>query len=130
MIDSGRFNPARDVVETASEEHFAPDTDQPAFSVAEIAVPTSRSTLFDLGQIDVRWDEELATLWAFMTPHERPNSNLGLIRDTMAWQRESKRVYGGADGSGIKMTETGRHDAACELWDQRAQELWPQAQRE
>ena len=62
MIDSGRFNPARDVVETASEEHFAPDTDQPAFSVAEIAVPTSRSTLFDLGQIDVRWDEEMATL--------------------------------------------------------------------
>ena len=37
---------------------------------------------------------------------------------------------GGADGSGIKMTETGRHDAACELWDQRAQELWPQAKRE
>ncbi|MBJ7443281.1 MAG: crotonase/enoyl-CoA hydratase family protein [Sphingobium sp.] len=100
MIDSGRFSPARDVVETAGEEHFAPDTDQPAFSVAEIAVPTGRSTLFDLGQIDVRWDEELATLWAFMTPHERPNSNLGLIRDTMAWQRESKRVYGGADGSG------------------------------
>jgi DSF synthase len=100
MIDSGRFNPSREAVETAGEEHFVPDTDQIAISVAEIAVPADRSTLFDLGQIDVRWDADLSTLWAFMTPHERPNSNLGLIRDTMAWQRESKRVYGGADGSG------------------------------
>jgi len=52
-----------------------------------------RSTLFDLGQIDVRWDPELSTLWAFMTPLERPNSNLSLIRDTMSWQRESRRLF-------------------------------------
>ena len=53
-----------------------------------------QSSLFDLGQIDVRWDDELSTLWAFMTPNHRPNSNMGLIRDTMAWQRESRRVFG------------------------------------
>lgn len=53
-----------------------------------------QSSLFDLGQIDVRWDEELSTLWAFMTPNHRPNSNMGLIRDTMAWQEESRRVFG------------------------------------
>lgn len=53
-----------------------------------------QSSLFDLGQIDVRWDEELSTLWAFMTPNHRPNSNMGLIRDTMAWQQESRRVFG------------------------------------
>mgnify|MGYP001764924068 CR=1 FL=1 len=53
----------------------------------------SQSKLFDLGQIDVQWDAELATLWAFITPLDRPNYNLGLLRDTMAWQMEAKRVF-------------------------------------
>ncbi len=100
MIDSGRFNPSRDIAEAAGDAHCVADIGQPAFSDTERADPNAPdpSTLFDLGQIDVRWDAELSTLWAFMTPHERPNSNLGLIRDTMAWQRESRRAFGNKDG--------------------------------
>lgn len=101
MIDSGRFSPTRDEVEAASDEHFSED-ELPPLAATEISLETAfrQSTLFDLGQIDVRWDADLGTLWAFMTPLERPNSNLGLIRDTMAWQRESRRVFGVADGDG------------------------------
>ena len=69
-------------------ESIAPTAAQQA-----LAADIQRSTLFDLGQIDVRWDADLATLWAFMTPIERPNSSLSLIRDTMAWQRESRRLF-------------------------------------
>ncbi len=58
-----------------------------------------RSKLFDLGQIDVRWEPELSTLWAFMTPLERPNSNLALIRDTRAWLHESRELF--ADQAGM-----------------------------
>jgi DSF synthase len=98
MVDSGRFNPADSRMEAEPLAH-ASDMDSPtALSVTEIDLRTrmARSTLFDLGQIDVSWDEELATLWAFMTPHERPNSNMGLIRDTMSWQRETRRLFGTA----------------------------------
>ncbi len=60
-----------------------------------------RSKLFDLGQIDVQWDQDLSTLWAFMTPIDRPNSNPALVRDTMAWQTETRKVFG-ADAHGLK----------------------------
>ncbi len=97
MIDSGRFTPTRDEAAPVFEDPVTDDALPPVESAATekgLAHAISQSTLFDLGQIDVRWDEELATLWAFMTPHERPNSNLGLMRDTMTWQRESRRVFG------------------------------------
>lgn len=57
-----------------------------------------QSKLFDLGQIDVQWDHDLSTLWAFITPLDRPNYNLGLLRDTMAWQMEAQKVFGTGDG--------------------------------
>jgi len=60
-----------------------------------------QSKLFDLGQIDVQWEPELNTLWAFITPLDRPNYNLGLLRDTMTWQMEAKRVFG-HDNSPLK----------------------------
>ncbi|SCW87963.1 DSF synthase [Sphingobium faniae] len=66
----------RDVTESPASEEFR------------------QSLLFDLGQIDVRWEAERGTLWAFMTPHERPNSNQSLIRDTMTWLSESRRLFG------------------------------------
>ncbi|MFZ2998413.1 crotonase/enoyl-CoA hydratase family protein [Sphingobium sp.] len=95
MIDSGRFNPIADDMEPVEDESFALHGDAVEVSLTD----AGRSSLFDLGQIDVRWDADLATLWAFMTPHERPNSNMGLIRDTMTWQRESSRVFGGTNGA-------------------------------
>ncbi len=53
----------------------------------------TRSTMFDLGQIDVRWDADLETLWAFMTPHERPNFNQQMLRDARTWYMETKRLH-------------------------------------
>jgi DSF synthase len=97
MIDSGRFvvthNETEAVNDDPMEDHSLSDAAN-AGTEWGLSQAFSQSTLFDLGQIDVRWDEDLATLWAFMTPLERPNSNLGLMRDTMAWQRESRRVFG------------------------------------
>lgn len=100
MIDSGRFHAGRDDAEHASDEHLVDTGDRPPLAAAAtpLVAAFQQSTLFDLGQIDVRWDADLATLWAFMTPHDRPNSNLGLIRDTMAWQRESRRIFGEKGG--------------------------------
>lgn len=95
MIDSGRFNPARDEVEDASPQHLDnEDINHLIPNDAKRTDETSQSVLFDLGQIDVRWDAELATLWAFMTPLDRPNSNTSLVRDTMTWLRESRRLFG------------------------------------
>lgn len=97
MIDSGRFVVTHNEVEAVNDDLTEEETQTAGDAVVTETAPMQaigKSTLFDLGQIDVRWDEELATLWAFMTPLERPNSNLGLMRDTMAWQRESRRVFG------------------------------------
>ncbi|WP_370171522.1 crotonase/enoyl-CoA hydratase family protein [Sphingobium abikonense] len=97
MIDSGRFVVTHNEVEAVNDDPMNDETQTASDAVVTETALTQaigKSTLFDLGQIDVRWDEELATLWAFMTPLERPNSNLGLMRDTMAWQRESRRVFG------------------------------------
>src|SRR3546814_8583855 len=51
--------------------------------------------------LEVEWEEEMGTLWAFITPHDRPNYNIGLLRDTMAWQTEAKRLFDGP-GSPLK----------------------------
>lgn len=97
MIDSARFSPGHD------EVHDLPsstDADLQGIAVTEnsISVMLRQSKLFDLGQIDVKWDPEIGTLWAFMTPLERPNSNLALIRDTKAWLHESRELFGDQAG--------------------------------
>lgn len=66
-------------------------------TVTEENARLGQSKLFDLGQIDVQWEPELSTLWAFITPIDRPNYNLGLLRDTMTWQMEAKKVFGQQD---------------------------------
>ncbi|WP_443970131.1 crotonase/enoyl-CoA hydratase family protein [Sphingobium sp. CR28] len=55
--------------------------------------PAGKTGLFDLGQINVHFEEELNCLWAFITPEDRPNYNMGLLRDTMRWQDEAKRHF-------------------------------------
>lgn len=49
--------------------------------------------LFDLGQLDVRWEAALGTLWTFMTPHDRPNFNRAMLRDFQRWQAEIGREF-------------------------------------
>lgn len=55
------------------------------------------SPLFDLGQLEVRWDAAQRALWTFMTPQGRPSFNLAMLRDFHVWQREIARVYGSGD---------------------------------
>jgi DSF synthase len=49
--------------------------------------------LFDLGQLDVRWEAAFGTLWTFMTPVDRPNFNRPMLRDFQRWQAEIGREF-------------------------------------
>ena len=51
------------------------------------------SRLFDLGQLDVRWEAQAGTLWTFMTPVDRPNFNRPMLRDFQRWQTEIRREF-------------------------------------
>ncbi|WP_445190694.1 crotonase/enoyl-CoA hydratase family protein [Sphingobium sp. HWE2-09] len=62
-------------------------------NATEEAQATARSTMFDLGQIDVHWDAPMDTLWAMMTPNERPNFSLTMLRDVKTWYVEAKRLF-------------------------------------
>lgn len=55
------------------------------------------SRLFDLGQLDVRWDAPSGTLWTYMTPADRPNFNRPMLRDFRRWQAEIRREFAGPD---------------------------------
>ena len=59
------------------------------------------SRLFDLGQLDVRWESALGTLWTYMTPVDRPNFNRPMLRDFQRWQAEIRREFSPSD-SGLK----------------------------
>ena len=95
MTDSLRLDP---LVHDGSGDYSSAfhDQGQPQTALAPV-IPDDealgQSKLFDLGQIDVSWDAELGTLWAFITPDDRPNYNLPLLRDTMAWQVETKKLF-------------------------------------
>jgi DSF synthase len=56
-------------------------------------VRTPGSRLFDLGQLDVRWEAALGTLWTYMTPVDRPNFNRPMLRDFQRWQAEIGREF-------------------------------------
>ncbi|HYD36606.1 MAG TPA: crotonase/enoyl-CoA hydratase family protein [Allosphingosinicella sp.] len=49
--------------------------------------------LFDLGQLDVRWEAAKGALWTFMTPVDRPNFNCAMLRDFQRWQAEICREF-------------------------------------
>ena len=53
----------------------------------------SGTRLFDLGQLDVRWEAALGTLWTYMTPVDRPNFNRPMLRDFQRWQAEIGREF-------------------------------------
>lgn len=94
MIDSGRFSPTRDDVDHSSFADIEGDSVPPPLAPDRaVGGATSKSTLFDLGQIDVTWDEDAATLWAFMTPMHRPNFSMAMLRDVQLWYTESKKLF-------------------------------------
>ncbi|MGA9582611.1 MAG: crotonase/enoyl-CoA hydratase family protein, partial [Allosphingosinicella sp.] len=49
--------------------------------------------LFDLGQLEVRWEAESGALWTHMTPVDRPNFNRAMLRDFERWQAEIGREF-------------------------------------
>ncbi len=57
--------------------------------------------LFDLGQLEVRWEAEAGTLWTHMTPVDRPNFNRAMLRDFQRWQAEIGREFADPQG-GLK----------------------------
>lgn len=85
--------------------HFSLQTDQDATALPvadgpvrevlplqhRVRAPGSR--LFDLGQLDVRWEAALGTLWTHMTPVDRPNFNRPMLRDFQRWQAEIVREF-------------------------------------
>lgn len=84
MIDSGHFNALDRSAEIANDV---------VHDDIGIDIRGNPTPLFDLGQMEVNWEEELGTLWAYITPNDRPNYNIGLLRDTMTWQTEAKRLF-------------------------------------
>ena len=91
--------------------HFSPESAGQSMSMpgvaeagsapfaAETRAPAPGSRLFDLGQLDVRWDATSHSLWTWMTPIDRPNFNPAMLRDFQRWQTEIKREFGGTDAS-------------------------------
>jgi DSF synthase len=59
------------------------------------------TSLFDLGQLDVRWEAPTGILWTHMTPVDRPNFNRAMLRDFQRWQSEIRREFAAAD-SGLR----------------------------
>ena len=53
----------------------------------------SGTRLFDLGQLEVRGEAALGTLWTHMTPVARPNFNCAMLRDFQRWQAEIGREF-------------------------------------
>ncbi|MGC4250626.1 MAG: crotonase/enoyl-CoA hydratase family protein [Sphingobium sp.] len=94
MVDSGRFNPAHADMRMSHEDDIhLPDGSFDDATESTVSDEFSRSMLFDLGQIDVSWDAPSATLWAFMTPENRPNYSLPMLRDIRMWQTETQRLF-------------------------------------
>ena len=90
------LEPAEEAVSVPIAPHQLPQTmplhDEPA---------PGGSRLFDLGQLEVRWDPPSGALWTFMTPSDRPNFNPAMLRDFQRWQAEIRREFA-ATGRGLK----------------------------
>jgi DSF synthase len=56
-------------------------------ALIEAAEAIDAGRLFQLEQLEVKWEEERGTLWAFMRPRGRPSYNLDLLNDIHALQR-------------------------------------------
>ncbi len=96
MVDSGQFNSRHEQIGDLSPTQLSPGDDEALAAATESFVSAPRigqSTLFDLGQIDVRWDAAEESLWAFMTPTNRPNFSMQMLRDVGTWYSETKRLF-------------------------------------
>jgi DSF synthase len=86
-------------------QHFSLQADEEAAAIPIADAPLRKalplqhrvrapgSRLFDLGQLDVRWDAAQGSLWTYMTPVDRPNFNRPMLRDFQRWQAEIAREF-------------------------------------
>src|SRR4051812_19529620 len=55
--------------------------------------------LFNLRQIECRYDETSGTLWSYMRPEGRPSYNPSMLRDFDAWQNDIEERFRDQPGS-------------------------------
>jgi DSF synthase len=77
------------------------ERERPAALPLEPCERPAGTRLFDLGQLEVRWEPEVSTLWTHMTPADRPNFNRAMLRDFQRWQSEIVREFADPRG-GLK----------------------------
>lgn len=75
-------------------------------SVESSPPPGGRPLRFDLGEMDVRWDSELATLWSYMTPTGLACFSRSMLRDLGLWQDAIAENFGVAE-AGLKFLVLG-----------------------
>ena len=85
------LEPAAEAVTVPIAPHQLPET-----VPLEHGLAAAGSRLFDLGQLDVRWDAPTGALWTYMTPNHRPNFNPAMLRDFQRWQAEIRREFASA----------------------------------
>jgi DSF synthase len=71
----------------------APDNFSVDTVIARENRPNNRSRMFDLGEVDVSFDDQTKTLWARMTPTSVPNINVNIIRDFKIIKDEVKQFH-------------------------------------
>jgi DSF synthase len=66
---------------------------------AEFRPTGDRPLRFDLAEIEVRWDSDLATLWSHMTPSGAACFNRPMLRDLRLWQEAIAEGFGGSNST-------------------------------
>jgi DSF synthase len=89
---AGDFSDAQEVAGGRAASVTIPSL-QPAPEPALAPDGVGQSKLFDLAQIDVKWEPETGSLWAFLTPPDRPNYSLALLREAMIVHDETRRLF-------------------------------------
>jgi carboxylesterase type B len=81
------------------------------------------SKLCEFSPAEQQFADEVGALWAnFARSSTVPKTWPAFELQS----NENARIdEGGIDGNGLNGTEAGRHSAACALWDERAQGIWP-----
>jgi len=86
---------------------------KPAFTVTEAtqtlergavdesneALNLARSKLFDLGEIEVSFDDTTKTIWSYMTPLGSPNFSTNMLRDIVMMQNEIQKLFSSVENS-------------------------------
>jgi DSF synthase len=77
-------------------------------SIGASPLPGGRPLRFDLAEIDVRWDSEIATLWSYMTPTGMACFSRSMLRDLRLWQDAVIENFA-EPASGLKFLVLGSH---------------------